>query len=206
MKGGFNAALLAAAGGVVLAVGLSAAPSWRTAMIAAYVLLLGAIGVELLARLLGTFLPGGGPSALEAALRRPAPARPVPERLQALMRLLTLAGASARHAHAHLYPTLRTLAADRLAWSHGTDLTHPDARRILGEPAWTLLAAEPPAERAGERRDAVHVRSVEPAERASGPRDADPVRPAEPPDRAQRGPDADTIAAALTAIERAGEP
>jgi hypothetical protein len=169
-----GAAGLAAAAGVLLAVGLSAAPGWRTPLIAAYVLLVGILAVELLVRLLGTLLPSRAPSALEAALRRPAQARHVPERVEALARLLTLASASARHAHTRLRPVLRSVAADRLAWSRECDLGREPtaARRILGEPAWALVAeaGEPPA------------------------------------DRAARGPDAATLAAVVTALERAGEP
>lgn len=72
---------------------------------------------------------------------RPARARPRPDQLVRLERMLSSAQASTLHAHAYLRPVLVEVTTRRLA-AHGYRLnavSADDGRELLGEPLWELV-------------------------------------------------------------------
>ncbi|HKF00330.1 MAG TPA: hypothetical protein VKG45_15540 [Actinomycetes bacterium] len=143
-------ALLATA---VMLAAADLAPAWRSRVVAAWLLLLGALGLRLLAGAVRAGLPPPRPSEVAAALARPGRAPRPPEAIVALGRRITLAGASDRLWHTGLRPVLIRIAADRLAWWHGValDAEPRAARAALGERAWALL--RPDRRPAGDQRE-----------------------------------------------------
>jgi hypothetical protein len=120
-------------------------PARRPLAVAVWLLLLGALAVQLAVLRLQLDYPRPGRSAFDAALAaRPPEAQP-PAPLEALARLLALSSASALHAHSQLRARLRPIAADRLAWYRGVELdAQPaQARAALGEAAWALVRPDP---------------------------------------------------------------
>jgi hypothetical protein len=139
-----RAALAAVVATVALAVVVQLAPTRRPLAIAVYLLVLGALVVDLLVAWLRLTYPRPPPSPFDTALAaRPAPPRP-PAELDRLARLLALSSASALHAHTRLRAELRPVAADRLRWSLAVDLDRDPAaaRAALGEAGWALLARD----------------------------------------------------------------
>jgi hypothetical protein len=129
---------------LVLAGVVQLAPTRRPLAVAAYLLVMAGLAVDLLVAWLRLTFPRPPPSPFDAALAaRPAPPRP-PAELDRLARLLALSSASALHAHTRLRTELRPVAADRLRWSLAVDLDRDPAaaRAALGEAGWALLARD----------------------------------------------------------------
>jgi hypothetical protein len=127
--------------GLVIALGLHPVATER--IVAAYVLALAALGLELLTRVLSSRSAPGQPSEFEQALARGAPATTRPTDLLRIERELSLGVASAGHLHTRLLPLLREAAATRL----GFDLERAPGRAqaALGDEAWELLRPDRPA-------------------------------------------------------------
>ena len=115
-------------------------------LLALYVLLLAAIALASLTRVAATTAERRHASRFEHELeaREERPSRP-PELVRA-ERDVTLAVASADHAHRRLLPLLREAASARLYAHHGIELTRrPDrARTLIGDDAWELLRPDRP--------------------------------------------------------------
>jgi hypothetical protein len=127
--------------GLVIALGLHPVATAR--ILAAYVLALAALGLELTTRVLSSRSATGQPSEFEQALTRETPVPTRPTDLLRIERELSLGVASAGHLHMRLLPLLRDAAATRL----GFDLHRaPErARAALGDDAWELLRPDRPA-------------------------------------------------------------
>lgn len=126
--------------GLVIALGLH--PVATSRILAAYVLALTALGVELMTRVLSSRSVTGQPSEFEQALRREPQARTRPTDLLRIERELSLGVASAGHLHTRLLPLLREAASTRL----GFDVhRHPArAHSALGDETWELLRPDRP--------------------------------------------------------------
>jgi hypothetical protein len=132
--------------GVVVATGLlvvmlGVRPVATGTIIAAYVIVLAAIGVASLTRVLAGE-PDLRASAFERALtREPAtPGRP-PELLR-VEREITLGTSTAGHLYLRLLPLLREVASARLG--HDLELRPAHARERLGDDVWQLLRPDRP--------------------------------------------------------------
>jgi hypothetical protein len=127
--------------GLVIALGLHPVATDR--ILAAYVLALGALGLELMTRVLSARSASGQASAFEQALRRERHQPTRPTDLLRIERELSLGAANAGHLHARLLPLLREAASARL----GFDLHRTPARAqaALGDEAWELLRPDRPA-------------------------------------------------------------
>jgi hypothetical protein len=139
-----RAVVVAVIATITLAALVQLAPSRRPLVVAIYLLVMGAMAVQVLVTWLRLTYPTPPASAFDAALAaRPAPYRP-PAELDRLARLLALSSASALHAHTRLRAELRPVAADRLRWSMAVDLDGDPgaARAALGAPGWALLARD----------------------------------------------------------------
>ena len=127
--------------GLVIALGLHPVSTHR--ILAAYVLALAALGLELMTRVLSSRSASGQPSEFEQALarKRHKPTRPTD--LLRIERELSLGAASAGHLHTRLLPMLREAASARL----GFDLHRSPERAhtALGDEAWELLRPDRPA-------------------------------------------------------------
>jgi hypothetical protein len=127
--------------GLVIALGLH--PVATNRILAAYVLALAALGLELMTRVLSSRSASGQPSEFEQALarKRHKPTRPTD--LLRIERELSLGAASAGHLHTRLLPMLREAASARL----GFDLHRSPERAhtALGDEAWELLRPDRPA-------------------------------------------------------------
>src|SRR5262249_5951663 len=121
--------------GLVIALGLHPFTTGR--ILAAYVLALGALGLELMTRVLSARSATGQASEFEQALARGRHHPTRPTDLLRIERELSLGAASAGHLHARLLPLLREAASARL----GFDLRRAPARAraALGDEAWELL-------------------------------------------------------------------
>ena len=137
-------ALIAAAVVVPVSLGLAAAvavrPGDAALAVDVFLLFLGGLAVIVLARATAGAAPPQGRSALDHAPRT-RPARP--QRLRELARLereVDLATQSAFDVYYRLRPTLREIAAQRLA-RHGVDLDAPGGRaeQLLGAEAWAVV-------------------------------------------------------------------
>jgi hypothetical protein len=111
-----------------------------------YLVALGALAMIGLLNATREAAPGAGRSAFEAALRPRRVPRPSLPQLERTRRETALAVARSYDFHVRLRPTLREIAAHRLASRRGVDLdAQPDtARRLLGDEAWELLRADRP--------------------------------------------------------------
>jgi hypothetical protein len=119
----------------------------RVLVLDVYLVYLGAVVLQALARSTGGAARPGGPSAFEEALRPRRATEEQPERLLRIRSLVSLATATAGDFHHGLRPVLREAAAHALSARHGLDLD-ADAERAaeaLGPEAWHLLAAARPA-------------------------------------------------------------
>jgi len=127
--------------GLVIALGLHPVASER--ILAAYVLALAALGLELMTRVLSSRSTTGAPSEFEQALARDKPVTTRPSDLVRIERELSLGVASAGHLHARLLPLLREAASARL----GFDLhRYPHrAQAAVGDETWELLRPDRPA-------------------------------------------------------------
>jgi hypothetical protein len=153
----FVAALLVLAATTATIAVAVALPGQRTRAIAAYLLLLGALGTgAALARVL-RMRQRSRRSAFEAALAGP---QVRPGRLRALERIENdcIQGlANSVDLQLRLGPRLREIAAQRLAVRHGINLEdRPEAAQaVLGEELWELVRPDRPrpAEQGGPRID-----------------------------------------------------
>jgi hypothetical protein len=139
-----RAVLVAVIATLTLAATVQLAPTQRPLAVAIYLLVMGAVAVQLLLGWLRLAYPKPPASPFDTALAaRPAPPRP-PAELDRLARLLALSSASALHAHTRLRSELRPVAADRLRWSLAVDLDADPAtaRAVLGDVGWALLARD----------------------------------------------------------------
>jgi hypothetical protein len=143
-----RAAAVGAAATVALVVALALAGSDRGLALYAYVLLLGAIALLVVAvRLRG--LPATVP--LDDLLAVPERRRDDRRQLDVLIRRLVGGESSAFELHHDLRPLVRQVAGARLARRHGVDLERsPDrARMLVGARVWELVRPErePPGQR-----------------------------------------------------------
>lgn len=136
-----TAPLLVATVGLVIALGLH--PVSTNRILAAYVLVLAALGLELMTRVLSARSVSGTPSEFEQALARERHKPTRPTDLLRIERELSLGVASAGHLHTRLLPLLREAASARL----GFDLYRfpVRAQKALGDEAWELLRPDRPA-------------------------------------------------------------
>ncbi len=127
--------------GLVIALGLH--PVATNRILAAYVLALAALGLELMTRTLSSRSVSEQPSEFEQVLARERHKPTRPTDLLRIERELSLGVASAGHLHTRLLPLLREAAGARL----GFDLSrHPArAQALLGDEAWGLLRPDRPA-------------------------------------------------------------
>ncbi len=114
-------------------------------LLSIYVLLLAAIALASLTRLAQPSL-GRSPSRFEDALRARGERPLRPPELVRTERELTLAAASAGHAHRRMVPLLREAASARLYAQHGVELSRrPErARQLLGDETWELVRPDRP--------------------------------------------------------------
>ena len=128
----------------VLIVLLAARPLPATRSLAIWVVLLTAIALRELVRSLHR--RDEPTSRFEQALRQRVTPAAETSAFAGMERELTLATASADHAHRRLVPLLRAVAAARLAARHGIELERrPDlARQRLDEQTWDLLRPDRP--------------------------------------------------------------
>ena len=126
---------------LLLAVMLGIRPVATSTLVAAYVLVLGAIGVASLTRIIAGE-PDLRASAFERALSR-GPATPNrPPELVRVEREITLGISTAGHLHLRLLPLLREAAAARLGYD--LELRPALARERLGDDVWKLLRPDRP--------------------------------------------------------------
>jgi hypothetical protein len=118
----------------------------RALVLDAYLVLVGAVALNALARSTAAATSSSGPSAFDEALRpRRAGVEP-PERLLRLEGLVSLSSAAAGDFHFGLRPHLREAAAARLLSHRGVHLdTEPErAAAVLGADAWELVRPDRP--------------------------------------------------------------
>jgi hypothetical protein len=135
--------LLAAGAGLAtvgLAIGLLMRPGDRNRAFEAYVLCLGALGVVALSQTAVRSFPAPTASRLQEATKRRRKTEPRVPELERLERELEMAMESAYDTYFRLRPTLREIAASRLALS-GVELDRPDGRAeaLLGPDLWALV-------------------------------------------------------------------
>jgi hypothetical protein len=125
---------------VALVVALVMRPGDTGRAVEAYVLLLGCLGVALLAQATTRSFPAPAPSRLAAALaRQQRKETSVPE-LERIERELEMAIESAYDSYYRLRPILRDIAADRLARSAvRLDEAGGRAEELLGPDAWSIV-------------------------------------------------------------------
>lgn len=130
-----------------LAVALGIRPVSTEQILAAYVLVLAALGLEALVRVAAAHGDRSRPSVFEHALRRSEPAPMRPPELIRTEREITLGTSSAGHLDRRLLPMLREAAAVRLAARRSIDLERrpEQARLVLGDDVWELLRPDRPA-------------------------------------------------------------
>jgi hypothetical protein len=127
--------------GLVIALGLHPVATDR--ILAAYVLALAALGLELMTRVLSARSMTGQPSEFEQALRHETQKPTRPTDLLRIERELSLGVASAGHLHTRLLPLLREAASTRLGFD--VHRAPARARAALGDEAWELLRPDRPA-------------------------------------------------------------
>jgi hypothetical protein len=131
------AAALATAG---IGAALVTRPGDRGRAFDAYVLFLGALGVVALSQATSRSFRGPSESRLDAAMRRPLQKPPRVPELERLEREVEMAMETAYDTYYRLRPTLREIAAIRLARS-AVDLDGPGGRaeELLGPDAWSIV-------------------------------------------------------------------
>lgn len=126
------------------------APGRKDLELDVYVLVLGGLGLIVLASEIRRIAPPAAESQLEAALEpEPPELRPIAE-LHRLERELTMGASRAFDTYARLRPVLREIAAARLERrGMSLDSGSPAVREVLGDELWDLTAPdrEPPADR-----------------------------------------------------------
>lgn len=127
--------------GLIVALGLHPIATGR--ILAAYVLALTAIALELTTRVLASRAASDRNSEFESALERRAPEPTRPAELLRMERELTLGIAGAGHLHTRLLPVLREAAGARLGLDLGR--SQERARRLLGEDVWRIVRPDRPA-------------------------------------------------------------
>lgn len=127
--------------GLIVALGIR--PIATSTILAAYVLALAAIALELVTRVLAARSSDEARSEFEHALARRPVDRTRPPELLRMERELTLGAASAGHLHMRLLPLLREIATARLGFEPAR--APERARRLLGDDAWELLRPDRPA-------------------------------------------------------------
>lgn len=142
-------AIAAALATIGLVAALVVRPGDRGPTFDAYVLFLGALGVGALSRATSRSFHRPTESQLQAAMRRPPPEYPRVRELERLEREVEMATRTAYDSYYRLRPTLREIAASRLA-SSGVDLDRPGGRaeELLGADLWELV--RPDLERPGD--------------------------------------------------------
>lgn len=117
--------------------------------VAAFLLVLGGIGLLALVRAVGVSAPPAQGSLFEQALRPRQPERRRPPDLTRIEVDLAFGVESAAQLHSRLVPLLRMIAAARLASRHGVDLGRAPgtACALLGDDAWELVRPDRPAPR-----------------------------------------------------------
>lgn len=147
MKGGARSlALFAAAVGVIVFAALRIFPGApRERLVDLYILFLGALVTLTFVRATRAAGSAGVASLFDRALRRPRPEAARPPGLAKLEREVALAASSAFDLHFRLRPTLREIAAHRLAL-RGLDLDRGsgDTRALLGAELWELVRPDRP--------------------------------------------------------------
>jgi hypothetical protein len=127
--------------GVVIALGLHPVSTER--ILAAYVLALAALGLELMTRVLASRSSTGQSSEFEQALGRQPSVPTRPPDLLRTERELSLGIATAGHLHTRLLPLLREATSVRLGFD--LHLAPARARAALGDEVWELLRPDRPA-------------------------------------------------------------
>jgi hypothetical protein len=143
----------------LLLVMLGIRPVATSTLVAAYVLVLAAIGLGSLTRIIAGE-PDVRASPFERALsREPAPPNRPPE-LVRVEREITLGVSTAGHLHLRLLPLLREVASARLGFD--LELRPALARERLGERTWMLLRPDrpEPADRHAPGASIADVRAV----------------------------------------------
>jgi hypothetical protein len=127
--------------GLVIALGIR--PVATTTILAAYLIALAALALELVTRVLAARSSAPGQSVFLHALERRKVEHTRPPDVLRIERELTLGSASAGHLHMRLLPLLREIAVARL----GFDIARsPErARTLLGDDVWQLLRPDRPA-------------------------------------------------------------
>jgi hypothetical protein len=132
---------------VGLIVALGVRPIATSTILAAYLIAVAALALELVTRVLAARSKPAARSEFEHALEPRTIERTRPPELLRIERELTLGSASAGHLHMRLLPLLREIATARL----GFDIARsPErARTLLGDEAWELLRPDrpPPSDR-----------------------------------------------------------
>jgi hypothetical protein len=128
---------------VALIVLLGVRPIATSTILAAYVLALAAIALELVTRVLAARSSIEARSEFEHALARKPTEWTRPPELVRIERELTLGVASAGHLHMRLLPLLREIATARLGFD--TARVPERARGLLGDDVWELLRPDRPA-------------------------------------------------------------
>jgi hypothetical protein len=133
-------AALAVLGTLGLAAALVTRPGDSSPAFDAFALFLGALGVVVLVKALSRSFNPPTQSQLQAALRRPRTKQPRVPELERLERELDMAMESAYDSYYRLRPTLREIAAGRLA-RRALELDQPGRRaeRVLGADLWAFV-------------------------------------------------------------------
>jgi hypothetical protein len=123
-----------------LAAALVMRPGDSGRAVEAYLLFLGTLGVALLAQATSRSFPAPTASRLAEVLARPPRKEPRVPELERLEREVEMAMESAYDTYYRLRPTLREIAATRLARS-GVSLDSPGGRaeELLGPDAWSIV-------------------------------------------------------------------
>jgi hypothetical protein len=118
----------------------------RALVLDVYLVYLGAVALQALARATRAATRRRGGSAFDEALRRSRRQEEPPERLIRLQGLVSLATATAGDFHHGLRPPLREAAAHALAIRFGVELDADERRaaELLGQEAWALLGTNAP--------------------------------------------------------------
>jgi hypothetical protein len=114
-------------------------PGDRSRAFDAYLLFLGALGVVALSQATSRSFPGPTASRLQA-MPRPPPQQPRVRDLERLEREIEMSMQTAYDTYYRLRPTLREIAASRLA-RNAVDLDTPGGRaeELLGSDAWSIV-------------------------------------------------------------------
>ncbi len=159
----------AALGTAGLVIALLVRPGDGGPALDAFVLFLGALGVTVLVKVMSRSFEPPTESRLEAAMRRPRAKQPRVPELERLERELEMAMGSAYDSYFRLRPTLREIAASRLARrALELDQPGPRAEQLLGADLWAFVRPDlaRPADHHAEGASLAQIeRAVEALER-----------------------------------------